>query len=118
MATTVLLLAGTAIAAQAAPPPPPAMTLSSVAGPASSGNTVIGTVAPVPNLPGPFPAATLPVVQFQYTTCAATAKAPALIAATDTTLTAGVLTVDPADVQRISNNKIAFQVPAGGYPDP
>ncbi|MGK5678062.1 IPT/TIG domain-containing protein [Actinoplanes sp. URMC 104] len=44
------------------------------------------------------------------------AKANAPIAATGTTTTAGVLTVNPDDVKWIAANKIAFRVPNSPYP--
>jgi hypothetical protein len=92
------------------------MTLSSPTGPSGGGNTVIGTA------PGSvFPAGTTPTVQFQYssassTTCGANAKDVAQIVANAAATTAGVVTVDPATVRRITTSKIAFQVPSGPYP--
>jgi hypothetical protein len=97
-----------------------AMTLSSAAGPSGGGNSLTGSVTPATGTTGPFTAK--PVVQFQYNgtltaaTCGTTAKAVTQIAATSGVLTAGALTVDPADVKRISNAKIAFTVPSASYP--
>ncbi|MCY1145360.1 IPT/TIG domain-containing protein [Actinoplanes sp. Pm04-4] len=103
----------------AAPAPawaaPATMTLSSTSGPSGGGNSVTATVAAGVLA---FPAGTTPVVQFQYnaptaSSCGATAKDEAAIEGTSSTLTAGALTVDPAQVRRLSTTKIAFTVPAG-----
>ncbi|WP_250007125.1 IPT/TIG domain-containing protein [Actinoplanes sp. M2I2] len=117
-ASTALIVTATATAAAAAPP---VMTLSSIGGPSGGGNTITGTVAATATNPGPFPAGASPTVQFQYvggksTACSTSAKAVAAIAGEGTTTTAGVLTVDPDLVKRISQTKIGFQVPAASYP--
>lgn len=97
-----------------------AMTLSSAAGPSGGGNSLTGTVTPAAGSTGPFTAK--PVVQFQWNgtgtaaSCSAQAKSVAQITAASGVLTAGVQTVDPADVKRISNAKIAFTVPSVSYP--
>jgi hypothetical protein len=111
---TVLMLAASSVPASAAP----AMTLSSTSGPSGGGNTLTGTV---PASAMAFPAGTTPTVQFQYigtgsTACSASARDVAQIDATGATATAGVLTVDPAAVKRISATKVAFVVPSAPYP--
>ncbi|WP_433366450.1 IPT/TIG domain-containing protein [Actinoplanes sp. CA-142083] len=113
-AATVLALAGTAVPVSAAAP---ALSLSAAAGPTGGGNTIIGTVAGTTANPSPFPAGALPTVQFQYAACTAHASSPTQLDVTGTTMNAGVLTVDPFDVNRISGTRIAFKVPSAGYPD-
>ena len=117
-ATAAVVFMTPAAPGWAAPLP---LTLSSTGGPSGGGNSLTGTVAATSANPSPFPAGSQPVVQFQYngagaTTCSAKAKAVAPIAGTSTALTGGVLTVDPADVLRISPTKIAFTVPSSSYP--
>ncbi|MEV6343856.1 IPT/TIG domain-containing protein [Actinoplanes sp. NPDC051851] len=111
---TVLVMAGAAAPAAAAPL---SMTLSSTNGPSGGGNSVIGTVTATANVSSPFAAGTTPTVQFQAgTSCGAMAKAVTQIAVSGTTTSAGVLTVDPDTVKRISTTKIAFVVPSSSYP--
>ncbi|MDI6101614.1 IPT/TIG domain-containing protein [Actinoplanes sp. NEAU-A12] len=117
-AVSALALAAFIAPASAAPVP---MTLSVSAGPTGGGNTVVGTLAANPTTPSPIAAGTTPTVQFQFigtgaTTCSTRAKDVTQIAATGTTTTAGVLTVDPAHVRRISSTKITFKVPSASYP--
>jgi hypothetical protein len=100
-----------------------AMTLSSVSGPSGGGNTITGTVASSTANPSPIVAGTQPTVQFQYngtgsTQCTAAPRAEAQIASTGTATTAGVLTVDPNDVQRFSGTKLSLTVPSASNPDP
>lgn len=94
----------------------PVLTLSSATGPSGGGNTITGTSSAMA-----FPAGVTPVVQFQYvgagsSSCSSTAQAPTQIAATGTTATAGVLTVDPAQARRITTTKLALTVPSSAYP--
>ncbi|GIF03681.1 IPT/TIG domain-containing protein [Actinoplanes siamensis] len=110
--TTGLVLAGAAAPANAAL----TMTLNPGAGPSGGGNTVIGTVPSTTASPSPFAAGTTPTVQFQYAACATSARPVTQIAATGAVTTAGVLTVDPRDVTRITGTKIAFKVPSAEYP--
>lgn len=113
IATTALVIAGVAAPAMAAPQ---SMTLSSVAGPSGVGKTIIGTVPATTANPITFASGSSPTVQFQYSSCGNTAKTVTQIDGTGTGNTAGVLTVDPAQVQRISPTKIAFHVPTGAFP--
>ncbi|PRX18686.1 IPT/TIG domain-containing protein [Actinoplanes italicus] len=113
-AAAVVVLSGTSAPAMAAS----GMTLSSTTGPSGGGATITGTVS----AGGPFVPGSMPTVQFQYigtgsSTCAARPKEIAQIAVTDTTATAGVLTVRPEAVKRLSTTKIAFEVPSSAYPD-
>jgi hypothetical protein len=55
-------------------------------------------------------------VQFQYASCNARARDVAQIAATGDKTTAGVLTVNPDDVKRVSGTQIAFEVPSSSFP--
>ncbi|GAB2617289.1 hypothetical protein Aab01nite_30520 [Paractinoplanes abujensis] len=110
---TALMLAASTLPASAAALP---MTLSSVTGPSGGGSTVLGSVTATSSVPIPFPAGTQPTVQFQYAACSASAQPVTQIAGTGTTLTAGVLTVDPATVKRVTTTKVLFQVPSGPYP--
>ncbi|WP_436527528.1 IPT/TIG domain-containing protein [Actinoplanes sp. HUAS TT8] len=112
VATTALVLAGTGVPAHAAV----TMTLSNPAGPSGGGNTVIGTVVNSAVNPSVFPAGATPTVQFQYAACSTMAKTITQIAVTGTATTAGAVTVDPADVTRITSTKIAFKVPSGEFP--
>ncbi|MEU4695084.1 IPT/TIG domain-containing protein [Actinoplanes sp. NPDC023714] len=118
IAATALLLAGLPAPASAAV----ALTLSRSFGASGAGGTIVGSV-PQSTSVTPFAGIT-PVVQFQFaptttssTACSEKAKARAQITASGTTTTAGVLTVDPGQVKRITSWKIAFQVPTAGYPD-
>lgn len=118
VAATVAVLAGLSTPASAVALP---MALSAGYGPSGGGGTIIGTITPTAVVPSPIPANTTPVVQFQYVgtgaaSCGSTAKAITQIAGTGTTTTAGVLTVNPTAVKRITASKIAFQVPSGSYP--
>jgi hypothetical protein len=118
-AASALVVAFTAAPASAAAVP---MTLSSAGGPSGGGNTLIGTVAPTTSGTPVFAAGVTPTVQFQYSgtgssACGNMAKAVTQIAANGTVSTAGVLTVDPAHVKRISGSKVAFKVPSQGYPN-
>jgi hypothetical protein len=118
LAATAILLAGVNVPASAAPLP---MTLSTAYGPSGGGGTVIGTVTSTTAVPTPIPAGAIPTVQFQYvgtgsTPCGTMAKAVTQIAGSGTTTTAGVLTVDPNAVKRISTTKVAFWVPSSSYP--
>ncbi|MFI1994350.1 IPT/TIG domain-containing protein [Actinoplanes sp. NPDC020271] len=112
-AVTALIVGVAAAPAQAAALP---MTLSSATGPSGGGNTLIGTVAASAANPIPFAAGSTPTVQFQYNACSAKARAVTQIAATTTTTTAGVLTVDPDNVKRMLGTQIAFEVPSKSYP--
>ncbi|WP_436527526.1 IPT/TIG domain-containing protein [Actinoplanes sp. HUAS TT8] len=94
---------------------PPAMTLSSTTGASGGGATVTGTIPAGSGVS--FPAGTTPTIQFQFTTCSASAQDVDQIAVSGTTLTAGVLTVRPSTVKRFSTTKVAFQVPNSAYPD-
>ncbi|AEV87587.1 hypothetical protein ACWT_6575 [Actinoplanes sp. SE50] len=92
------------------------LTLSSNYGPGGIIKTLIGTV-PSTVTGVTFAAGVKPVVQFQYSTCSIHASAITQITSTNgTATTAGVQTVDPAKVTRISGSKIAFQIPTGSYP--
>ncbi len=125
-AATVLVVSGAPGQAQAAVTPALAMVLSNPNGPSGGGNSITGTVQASGNNPTPFAAGTLPIVQFQYVgtgvpTCGPAPKPVQQIAggstpATATTTAGGVLTVDPANVSRISGTKIAFVVPTAPYP--
>ena len=115
---TAVTLAGAGTAASAVALP---MVLSSYYGPSGGGGTIVGSVTPNPALSAPFPPGTTPVVQFQYfgsgvTGCSPMAKARTQIAGTGSTTTAGVLTVDPVAVKRVTSWKLAFQVPSTSYP--
>ncbi|MEU4163754.1 IPT/TIG domain-containing protein [Actinoplanes sp. NPDC026670] len=115
VAATVITAAGTSAPAAAAEP---VLTLSSATGPSGGGVMITGTTA----ADGPFPAGTVPVVQFQFvgagsTSCRATAQEVAQITASGTATTAGVLIVRPDTVKRLTAGKIAFEVPAGAYPE-
>ncbi|MEU8813360.1 IPT/TIG domain-containing protein [Actinoplanes sp. NPDC048796] len=71
--------------------------------------------------PTPFPAGTKPIVQFQFVSasgsaCAGTVKPVTQIAGSGGATTAGVLTVDPANVLRITSTKISLKVPSSPYP--
>jgi hypothetical protein len=98
-----------------------AMTLSSTTGPSGGGNPITATVTSAGALA--FPAGTEPTVQFQYSgsgaaaACRASAQDDTQIDGTASTLTAGVLTVDPDEVRRISATKIAFAVPSSSAPE-
>ncbi|BBH68794.1 hypothetical protein ACTI_54790 [Actinoplanes sp. OR16] len=120
IAVTVLVLAGFSAPASAAVV---ALNLSKTFGTSGEGGTIVGWVTPSTTVT-PFAGVT-PVVQFQFspttasnTTCSDRAKAQTAIAASGSTSTAGVLTVDPAQVKRVTNWKIVFPVPTAGYPDP
>ncbi|WP_229075949.1 IPT/TIG domain-containing protein [Actinoplanes sp. DH11] len=113
-AAVLLVLAGLSAPASAAAV---SLTLSKTYGPSGGGGTLLASVS-TGTLPAPFPAGTTPVVQFQYvgtgsTGCNTTARPETAIAATGTTATAGVLTVDSGKVKRITAWKIVFQVPTG-----
>jgi IPT/TIG domain-containing protein len=113
-----LIVAMNAAPAEAAALP---MTLSSVTGPSGGGNSLTGTVTASAANPSPFPAGTVPTVQFQFngvgaTACSATAKPVTPIAATGAATTAGVVTVPPDNVLRMLGTKIGFQVPSSAYP--
>jgi len=110
VAVTALILSGVGAPAAAAAA---AMTLSSASGPSGGGNTITGTVAGSATV---FPAGTSPTVQFQYTSCSASAQEVTQIVGSGTTTTAGVLTLDPATVRRVSTSKIMFKVPSAAYP--
>ncbi|GAA4928604.1 IPT/TIG domain-containing protein [Actinoplanes utahensis] len=117
-AASALVVVAAAAPAQAAPLP---MTLSSPGGPSGGGNLVVGVITPSSAVPIPIAAGTVPTVQFQFVgaatpVCNATARPVTQIVATGTTTTAGVVTVDPADVKRVSYNRVAFEVPSGSYP--
>jgi IPT/TIG domain len=97
------------------------MALSSVSGPSGGGNTITATVASSAAVPSPFAAGTQPMVQFQYsgagsTQCTGAPRPVTQIAGAGTATTAGVLTVDPDDVQRVSGTRLAFTVPSASYP--
>ncbi|WP_436527527.1 IPT/TIG domain-containing protein [Actinoplanes sp. HUAS TT8] len=113
-ATTVLVVALATAPADAAVA---VMTLSSASGPSGGGNTIIGKVTATAANPSPFVAGGTPTVQFQYTTCAAKARTVTQIAASGDKLSAGVLTVNPDDVKRVSGTQIAFEVPSSSYPE-
>jgi hypothetical protein len=109
---TAAVLAGTGVPAAAAAP---VLTLSNATGPSGGGGAVTGTVPS--SAVGPFAPGFTPTVQFQYvgtgsTSCSASASEVAQIAVTGTTATAGVLTVKPETVRRLSPSKIAFEVPS------
>lgn len=115
---SAIVLAGAVASASAATL---AMTLSSTTGPSGGGNTITATVAATAAAPSPFPAGTTPAVQFQYvgtgaSSCSATAQVVTQIAGSGTAMTAGVQTVDPDMVKRISTTKLAIQVPSSAYP--
>jgi len=115
---TAVLLAGASGPASAAAV---TMALSVAYGPTGGGGMIIGSVAPNSSTVAPFPADTTPVVQFQYvgagsTACTPTARTRTQIAVTGTATTAGVLTVDPATVKRVTSWKLVFQVPDSEYP--
>lgn len=97
------------------------MTLSSASGPSGGGNPIVATATATAAIPAPFPLTGTPAVQFQYsgagaTTCGPKTREDKQIAASGTATTAGVLTVDPANVQQIGTTKLAFKVPSGPYP--
>ncbi|MEU8813365.1 IPT/TIG domain-containing protein [Actinoplanes sp. NPDC048796] len=97
------------------------MTLSSTSGPSGGGNSITGTVTATAANPSPFPAGTLPRVQFQYVgagsnSCSAAPRAVAAIQGSAAATTGGVLTVDPAEVSRLTATKIVFTVPSSPYP--
>jgi IPT/TIG domain-containing protein len=125
-AAAVLLAGAAAAPAQAAGTPVLAMVLSGVSGPSGGGNQLTGTVQASTNNPTPFAAGTVPIVQFQFVgagaaSCSTAPKSVQQIAAgtttaTATTTTAGVLTVNPSDVTRLSGVKIGFVVPSAAYP--
>jgi hypothetical protein len=97
------------------------MTLSSTSGPSGGGNPLIATATATAAIPAPFPLTGAAVVQFQYsgtgsTSCGTKYKEDKQIASAGTATTAGVLTVNPADVQQVSTTKLAFKVPSGPYP--
>jgi hypothetical protein len=98
------------------------MTLSSVSGPSGGGNTLTGTVASSTANPSPLVNGTQPVVQLQYSGTGSTQCTPAprtvtQIVGTGTVTTAGVLTVDPDDVQRFTGTRLSFTVPSSPYPE-
>jgi hypothetical protein len=114
---TLTVLASLAVASPSYAAAVP-MTLSATVGPSGGGNTITGTVAAGTLA---FPAGTSPTVQFQFngtgaTTCRTTAQDVTQIDGTASALTAGVVTVDPAKVRRISTTKVAFTVPTASYP--
>ncbi|WP_127504272.1 IPT/TIG domain-containing protein [Actinoplanes solisilvae] len=123
-AATILIAAAVSVLAATGPASAASlMALSSPAGRSGGGNTLVGTVGLVPGVSGPFAAGTKPTVQFQFygtgtsaSACNAKAKAVAQIGVAGVSLTAGVLTVDPAQVTRITATKIAFRVPSSSYP--
>ncbi|MEU4241231.1 IPT/TIG domain-containing protein [Actinoplanes sp. NPDC026619] len=118
--------AGTAVLAGVAGPATPAlaaatMTLSTANGPSGGGNSIIGTIPGTTAYPSPIAAGTVPTVQFQYTgvgstACAATPKSVTQISGSGVNTTAGAVTVDPANVYRLSGTRIGFTVPAAAYP--
>lgn len=121
-----IVAGGVATSAQAAGTPALVMVLSSVSGPSGGGNQLTGTVSSSSNNPTPFAAGNLPIVQFQFVgvgsaSCSAAPKPVQQIAfgstaATATATGAGVLTVNPADVTRLSGTKIGFVAPSSPYP--
>lgn len=118
VATSALFVVAAAAPARAAPLP---MTLSNSGGPSGGGNLVVGSITPSAAIPIPIASGTVPLVQFQFVgaaspVCSATARPVTQIVATGTTTTAGVVTVDPADVKRVSHTRVAFEVPSGSYP--
>jgi IPT/TIG domain-containing protein len=125
-ATAVLIVAGAGTPADAAGTSALAMVLSSPNGPSGGGNQLTGTVQSSTNNPTPFAAGTLPIVQFQFVgagaaSCAAAPREVQQIAGGSTTATAaatsaGVLTVNPDDVTRLSGTKIGFVAPSAPYP--
>ncbi len=120
----IAAIAATTVALAAWTPTPgyalaPSMTLSANSGPSGGGNPITATATSASAFL--FPVGTHPTVQFQYgnstpTTCSASAQAVTQIDGTATTLTAGVVTVDPSTVRRLSTTKVAFNVPAAAYP--
>jgi hypothetical protein len=114
-----LLVVGVAqTPAQAAGAP---MVLSNTSGPSGGGNTITATITASQANPTPFAAGTTPMVQFQFSgtgsgVCTAAPRAIAQIAGSATALTAGVLTVNPTDVQPISTTRMAITVPSSAYP--
>jgi len=117
--TVSLLLVGAA--ATPAHAAAAAMTLSSVSGPSGGGNTITATFPTTTANPNPIPTGTQPTVQFQYSgsgssACGAAPKAVTAIGGTGANTTAGVLTVNPADVQPFSTTRLAVTVPSASYP--
>ena len=125
-AAAVLFSVSAAGPALAAGTPALVMVLSSVSGPSGGGNQLTGTVQASTNNPTPFTAGTLPIVQFQFVgvgspSCSAAPKPVQQIAggvttATAATTAAGVLTVNPGDVTRLSGTKIGIVAPSAPYP--
>jgi hypothetical protein len=112
VAVTTSVLIGSVLPAEAVTP---VMTLSSATGPSGGGGAITGTVPS--SAVGPFAPGFTPTVQFQYigtgsTSCSVSASETAQIAVSGTTATAGVLTVKPETVRRLSPSKIAFEVPS------
>ena len=96
------------------------MTLNSASGPSGGGNALLATVNPAGTLP--FPAGTVPAVQFQFnaagaTACRTTAQPVTQMDGTASALTDGVLTVNPATVKRLSTTRVVFTVPSSAYPE-
>ncbi|GAA4935774.1 IPT/TIG domain-containing protein [Actinoplanes utahensis] len=112
-ATTALVLTGTAVPARAAALN---MTLTKPYGLSGGGNMVVGTVPATAANANTFAEGVVPQVQFQFGPCTSTAKSPVQIASNAGAVTAGILTVDPADITRVSGTKIAFRVPSSSYP--
>jgi hypothetical protein len=115
VAATVLVVVGVSAPASAAVP---AMILSSASGPSGGGNTIIATV---PGSAMVFPAGGTLTVQFQSVTDGATSCSESTLPITQivtsgATTTAGVQTVDPETVQRITARKLAIRVPSSSYP--
>jgi hypothetical protein len=112
---TALALAGMRAPASAAVL---TLTLSSNTGPSGGGAMISGTV---PGSTGPFVPEIIPTIQFQYaespgSSCSSTPQVSTQITAEGMTTTAGVVTVDPETIRRITFTRIAFEVPSTAYP--